>query len=136
MLTLTCLCGQVHLELVSPPDYVNACNCTLCSKTGAQWAYFHPSEVTVSGATSSYSREDKAEPNACVHFCPTCGATTHFRLTDRVIARFGDTMMGVNLALAEPDGLRGIELRFPDGRAWPGVGEFTYVREHQVIGGG
>jgi hypothetical protein len=51
-MTLTCHCGQVRLELRKRPDYINECNCTLCSKSGAQWAYFDPSEVTVEGAAA------------------------------------------------------------------------------------
>jgi len=47
MLDLTCLCGEVRLHLAKRPDFINACNCTLCSKTGARWGYFGPSEVAV-----------------------------------------------------------------------------------------
>jgi hypothetical protein len=45
----------------------------------------------------------------------------------------GDTAAGVNMALAEPDDLAGIELRFPDGRGWSGEGPFTYRRAAQTI---
>ena len=47
MLKLSCLCGQVRIEIRRRPDFINECNCTLCSKSGARWAYFHPSEVIV-----------------------------------------------------------------------------------------
>ena len=59
MLKLSCLCGQVRIEIPKRPDFINECNCTLCSKSGARWAYFHPSEVIVVGTTKGYSREDK-----------------------------------------------------------------------------
>ncbi len=62
MLKLTCLCGQVRIEVAKRPDFIHECNCTLCSKSGARWSYFHPSEVSVEGATGKYSREDKADP--------------------------------------------------------------------------
>lgn len=42
--------------------------------------------------------------------------------------------MGVNMLLADEADLAGLELRFPDGAAWPGEGDFTYVREARVIG--
>lgn len=135
MLTLTCLCGAVHVRLPKPPAFINECNCTLCSKSGARWAYFHPADVEVVGATSGYSRGDKDDPAADVRFCATCGSTTHFVLTDSAIAKFGNVQMGVNMRLADEADLAGIELRYPDGRAWPGQGGFDYVRAARIIGG-
>jgi len=134
MLSLSCLCGQIRVELGKRPDYINECNCTLCSKSGARWGYFHPSEVQVDGAAKGYSRGDKDDPTAEIRFCPNCGSTTHFNLTASAVAKFGDTLTGVNMALAEEQDLAGIELRFPDGKAWPGEGEFTYVRDARIIG--
>jgi hypothetical protein len=134
MLNLSCLCGQVQLKTPNRPDFINECNCTLCSKSGAQWAYFHPSEVSAEGETSGYSREDKENPAAEIRFCATCGSTTHFTLTASAIAKFGNVQMGVNMRLADEKDLAGIELRYPDGRGWSGKGGFTYVREARIIG--
>src|SRR5579863_9223935 len=72
MLKLTCLCGQVRIDLPKRPDFVNECNCMLCSKSGARWAYFHPSEVGIEGATKGYSRGDKDDPAAEIQFCANC----------------------------------------------------------------
>lgn len=134
MLTLACPCGQVRLATTKRPDFVHACNCTLCKETGARWGYFHPDEVTVEGATTGRIRADKPEPSAFIHACAACGATTHFRLTEAAAAAFGDTMAGVNMALADDRDLAGIELRFPDGRGWSGEGAFGYVRAARIIG--
>jgi hypothetical protein len=134
MLTLSCLCGQIRIELAKRPAFIHECNCTLCSKTGARWGYFHPSEVAVEGVASGYCRTDKDEASALVHFCPTCGATSDFVLTEQAVAKFGNSMMGVNMGLAQPRDLAGIELRFPDGRAWAGSGEFDYVRAPRILG--
>lgn len=134
MLKLTCLCGQIRVEIRKQPDFLHECNCTLCSKSGARWGYFHPSEVSVEGKSTGYSREDKAEPGAEIQFCAKCGSTTHFILTAGAAAKFGNTLMGVNMRLADEKDLDGIELRFPDGRAWPGEGEFAYVRAARILG--
>ena len=134
MLKLSCLCGQVRIELEKRPDFVNACNCTLCSKTGAHWSYFHPDEVTVLGETRQYRRSDKDDPAASVHFCGNCGSTTHFTLTESAIAQHGNVQAGVNMLLADESDLAGIELRYPDGRAWSGEPEFGYVREPRILG--
>lgn len=134
MLELSCLCGQIRLQLGKRPDFVNECNCTLCSKSGARWGYFHPSEVRINGVAKGYRRSDKAEPGAEIRFCETCGVTTHFNLTASAVARFGNTVLGVNMSLADERDLAGIELRFPDGRAWAGAGEFIYLRKARIMG--
>jgi hypothetical protein len=134
MLKLCCLCGQVNITIDKTPDYINECNCTLCSKSGARWGYFHPSEVAVAGATQGYCRDDKADPGAQIRFCRTCGATTHFVLTESAVAKFGNTLMGVNMWLADETDLAGIELRYPDGRGWSGEGGFDYLRPARIIG--
>jgi len=117
------------------PDHINECNCALCGKTGARWGYFHPSEVSVEGASEGYRREDKADPAAEIRFCARCGPSTHFTLTESAVAKFGNSVVGVNMRLADESDLAGIELRYPDGRAWPGEGDFGYVREALVLGG-
>lgn len=136
MIALSCHCGAARLELARRPDFVNECNCSLCAKAGVWWAYLDPAEVTVSGETHGYRRTDKPDPGADIRFCPTCGVTTHFVLTESAVARFGNTMMGANMRLADEADLAGIELRYPDGRAWSGEGEFGHVREVRVLSGG
>jgi hypothetical protein len=135
MLKLSRLCGEVRVEISKRPDFINECNCTLCSKSGARWAYFHPSDVGVLGTTKGYSREDKEDPAAEIRFCAHCGSTTHFILTASAVSKFGNIQMGVNMRLADEKDLDGAELRYPDGRAWPGKGAFTYVQEARIIGG-
>jgi hypothetical protein len=132
-MTLSCLCGRVHVTVGRRPDYVNECNCALCSKSGARWGYFHPTEVGVEGETRGYRRADKDEPNAEIRFCAECGSTTHFVLTKAAVSKFGDTLLGVNMRLAREGDLRGVEVRFPDGEAWSGSGGFDYVREPRLI---
>jgi hypothetical protein len=134
MLKLSCLCSQIRVETKKQPDYINECNCTPCSKTGARWAYFHPSEVSVEGTAKGYCREDKHDPAAEIQFCAECGSTTHFTLTASAASRFGNTLMGVNMRLANESDLAGVELRCPDGQAWSREGDFGYVREARVIG--
>ena len=134
MMTLSCHCSRVRLEVAKTPDHINECNCTLCAKSGARWAYFDPAEVIIDGTTAKYLRVDKVEPTAEVHFCANCGSTTHFTLTPSAIAKFGNSLLGVNMWLANEADLAGIELRYPDGQAWSGEGEFHYVREARLIG--
>lgn len=134
MLKLSCLCGQIHVKIPKRPAFINECNCTLCSKAGASWAYFHPADVVVEGVTKGYRRGDKQDPAAEIQFCENCGSTTHFVLTPSAVSKFGNSQMGVNMRLADESDLAGVELRYPDGRAWPSKGGFTYVREARILG--
>ncbi len=134
MPTITCHCGAVSVTPRHAPSYINACNCSLCRKTGARWSYFDPADVEIKGATSRYCRTDKTAPGVDLHFCAACGVTTHFTLTPQAVAKYGDTMLGVNMSLAEDGDLAGIELRFPDGLAWSGNGGFDYRRPPHIIG--
>jgi hypothetical protein len=79
------------------------------------------------GATKGYSREDKEDPAAEIHFCAHCGSTTHLILTASAVLKFGNSQISVNMRLADEKDLAGIELRYPDGRAWPGRGAFGYL---------
>ena len=134
MINLACLCGQIRIDLGKRPDFINECNCTLCSRSGARWAYFNPDQVVVEGQTKGFRRTDKEEASAEVRFCTGCGSTTHFVLTPSAVAKFGNVQMGVNMRMADDADLAGTELRYPDGRAWSGAGGFTYVQDARIIG--
>lgn len=134
MMDFSCHCGTVTVRVAQTPAFIHACNCSLCRKSGAQWAYFAPAEVLAAGQTTSYVRTDKPVAGAQIHFCPKCGSTTHFVLTPETIALHGNTVTGANMALADQSQLAGVEMRFPDGAAWAGQGPFVYVRESVIIG--
>lgn len=134
MLKLSCLCGQSRVETEQRPEYLHECNCALCRKSGARWAYLNPADVVVTGETRGYTREDKDDPGADLRFCPRCGVTTHFVLTESAVAKHGNVVMGLNVRLVPESELAGVELRFPDGADWPGHGEFAYVLPARVLG--
>lgn len=128
-MTGSCHCNAVSVTLAARPEYLNDCNCSLCTKVGALWGYLPTADFTVNGATSRYARHDVAQPAVHVHFCPVCGSTTHASVTDPA-----HDMVIVNMRLFDPVELDGVELRFPDGRAWDRTTPFGYVRKHAVFG--
>ncbi len=107
-----CHCRRVTISVPGTPDYLNVCNCTLCTRVGGIWGYYPLSGVTIDGETSTYVRADEAEPFLGTHFCGRCGTTTHWS----PLAADAPDRMGVNMALFDPDELIGIEIRYPDGR--------------------
>ncbi len=125
-----CQCGAVSIELAHKPEYVNFCDCSLCAKCGGAWGYFDIKEVSVSGPTRSYRRADMDPACIELHFCSTCGATTHWLLTEHSP---GDRI-GVNMRLFEPAELAGIEGRMLDGRNWTGAAPPDHHRPAGLIG--
>ena len=131
----TCLCGAVTVTVPAKPDFIHDCDCSLCRKSGAGWGYYAPEAVTTVGSTISAARPDKPVPAAAVHSCATCGATTHYAMTEAFEQKHGPAaVIGVNMRLFDPEGLAGVEVRFPDGRAWEGEGAFGYRRPPVTIG--
>lgn len=133
-LSATCHCGGISVTVPAQPAYINECNCSLCDSHGIWWGYYAPAEVEVSGVTQSYARADKADPVVRLHFCGTCGCTTHFRTMDGFAERTGVAdVMGVNMRLFDREALRGVELRYPDGKGWDGVGQWGFVKEAVIL---
>lgn len=109
-----CHCGAVRITIPAAPEYVNACNCSLCVKHGATWGYFKRSEVEIEGGPlTAYVHPRMEDPFVRLHFCSACGCTTHCVARDE-----GIDWACVNTRLFEPDRMVGVEVRQPDGRAW------------------
>jgi hypothetical protein len=138
MLNGTCHCGAVSITLQAPPSYMNDCNCSLCRKAGAVWGYYQSREVAVAGATRAYRRKDNPDPAVDLHFCALCGSTTHWMLTPAFVATAPDPQrMGVNMRLFDSEDLGGVELRYPDGKAWDGrSSNYGYYRAPAVLARG
>lgn len=134
-MTGTCLCGAVSVTIEAKPAFVNDCNCSLCRKAGAAWGYFPSASVAATGRTISYMCRDKPAPAVEVHSCAQCSATTHFVLTQSFREKNPTAdVTGVNMRLFDPDELHGVEVRFPNGRDWPGEGAYGFRREALTIG--
>jgi hypothetical protein len=71
-----CHCQSVRWTYSLPLESVTACNCTICSRYGAIWAYGYLDEgVTITGVTSEYIRGSKV---IAFNFCSQCGCVTHY----------------------------------------------------------
>jgi hypothetical protein len=111
MIEATCHCGAVRIEIARAPEEITDCNCSICRRLGARWAYYPPAEVAVTaaeGASGAYAWGDKAID---FHHCARCGCTTHW--TGRGNAR--PDRMGVNARLMDPAVLKGVRVRKLDG---------------------
>jgi len=106
----SCHCGAVRLEITNPPEALTDCNCSICRRYGALWAYYSPKQVRLvqpAGATDSYAWGDRTID---FHRCKTCGCVTHWAAKDPHLDR-----MGVNARLMDPEVLRPLRIRKLDG---------------------
>ncbi len=126
MLEGSCHCGAAGWSLEGDPGSITACNCTLCRRYGALWAYdFEDDRIHIRGATTAYSRQGKADPALEILFCPTCAGVLGWR--GLRLQPDGRRRMAVNVRLAPPEavadlpvdhfeGLETFEDLPPDGR--------------------
>jgi len=113
----SCDCGAVRLTMARTPEEVTDCNCSLCRRYGALWAYYAPRDVQVrSGETDIYTRGPR---HIEFHRCKHCGCITHWSAVDR-----SREHMGVNARLMEPEVLQQARLRHLDG-----AGSWKYLDE-------
>ena len=110
MIEGSCHCGSVHWRFDGQPDGATACNCTICRRYGALWAYDYVDEgIHVRGLTQAYIRGKAIE----FHFCPRCGCVAYW-----LALRLGDDgrrRIAVNLRLAEPGAVGSIPIDHFDG---------------------
>ena len=81
MIEAACHCGAVRLTAPKAPDTVTECNCSICRRLGARWAYYSPAEVGLPkpGSTQPYVWGDRM---LAFHRCRSCGVTTHWQSLD------------------------------------------------------
>jgi hypothetical protein len=81
MVEASCHCGAVRLSAASAPAEVTECNCSICRRLGARWAYYSPTAVTLpkAGTTQPYVWGDRM---LAFHRCKSCGVTTHWQSLD------------------------------------------------------
>jgi hypothetical protein len=109
-----CHCGSSGWTLEGDPGLVTACNCTLCRRYGALWAYDYEGErIHIWGPTSAYARVDRDDPKLEIVFCPTCGCVLCWR--GLVLYPGGRRRMAVNLRMAEPEAVADLVIEHSDG---------------------
>jgi hypothetical protein len=110
MITASCHCGSVSLEIEALPSEVTECNCSICRRYGVLWAYYSPKQVRVlppDAVTDTYMWDDRS---IAFHRCRNCGCVLHWTAVDP-----GRGRMGVNARLMPPEILASVTVRHLDG---------------------
>lgn len=111
MLSATCHCGAVRVEIPEAPSEITNCSCSICRRLGALWAYYEVGRVKVRGHpehTDTYIQGDKT---LRVVRCKTCGCTTHWEPLDPNAA----SKLGVNVRNFDPAAIGSARMRMLDG---------------------
>ncbi len=126
MIEGSCHCGRVRFEIEALTAAVTSCNCSICHRLGALWAYYRPGEVSFTagdGETVAYVRQGEDQGEIEFHHCPTCGCTTHWSSVEGRVDR-----MAINARLLDRALLEGVKISDLDGaetwtilssRFWP-----------------
>ena len=114
MIEGTCHCGSAGWTLQGHAGSITACNCTLCRRYGALWAYDYENErISILGRTSSYTRKEKSNPSLEILFCPNCAGVVAWR--GLAPDEDGRIRIAVNVRLASPDEVGALEIDHFDG---------------------
>lgn len=124
MLSASCHCGAIQLRIARAPRTLTECNCSLCRRYGAIWAYHRRRSVQVTyeqrSALAHYCwRKGALE----FYHCRRCGCVTHHERA-RKRSDGGDTL-AVNVRnLHQPERIAGLPIRLLDGaESWQVLGE-------------
>ncbi|MEJ0065274.1 MAG: GFA family protein [Caulobacteraceae bacterium] len=110
MIEMSCHCGAVKFAAETAPADVTDCNCSICRRLGALWAYYQRPEIRFeadNGPTDAYVWNRRILE---FHRCRSCGCVTHWSAVDRSYER-----MGVNARLMSPEILAQIPVSHFDG---------------------
>ncbi len=114
MLEGRCHCGLCHWTLSGDPGPATACNCTLCRRYGALWAYDYENErIRLFGPRHTYARPGDTPASIEIHFCPNCAGVLAWRGLEPEAD--GRRRVAVNLRLAPPEAVAALPIDHFDG---------------------
>lgn len=111
MLSGTCHCGNIRLEVVDPPTTLVNCNCSICRRYGALWAFYSKTGVRISGHPESTTGYVWGARSIETFRCTDCGCVTHWE----PLAPDAGDKFGVNIRNFDPSELGDVGMRRFDG---------------------
>lgn len=111
MLTAMCHCGAVRIHVRRAPRTVTRCNCSICRRYGALWAYYGARSVQIEAPKGGLSRYSWRRRVRAFFRCSECGCVTHYKYR----AKWGRGTVGINAVNFQPELLEGVRIRELDG---------------------
>ncbi|PCJ46475.1 MAG: aldehyde-activating protein [Moraxellaceae bacterium] len=120
MFEASCHCGNVQFKATDPPESLTSCNCSICHRIGALWAYYPAKDVELTLNQSQGIAYSWGEKKFTFHTCDNCGSTTHY--TSK--RKDGTNQVAINARMAEISSTENIRIRYFDGaKSWKYVNE-------------
>ncbi len=82
MFSVECHCGNVKLFSNELPESMTSCNCSICHRLGALWAYYESENTEVHVGDKSVDTYSWGDKTITYHRCGECGCTTHYTTTE------------------------------------------------------
>ena len=126
MFNATCHCGNIQVETAEKPDVILSCNCSICGRYGAIWAYYTEDQITVTHQSAPTKTYRWGKETTDFHHCPHCGCMTHYTMTEYVES----DKVAINTRMVSRAVMAGIPVKMFDGAdAW------SFVEDHPGWGG-
>ena len=111
MINATCHCGKISIDVVTRPASVTECNCSVCRRYAARWAYYSRSQVTINATHDAMSAYCWGDRSIEFYHCNNCGCITHYES----IEKQDDSRVAVNVRMMMPEDQSGIPVKRFDG---------------------
>jgi len=114
MLTASCHCGAVRLEIPRIPRKLTQCNCSICRRYGSLWAYYRRKSVRIVSGRRILAVYSWGNGTLQFHHCIRCGCVTHHERTRK--RRDGSDTLAVNMRnVDQPERIAHVPIRLLDG---------------------
>lgn len=108
---VSCHCGNITLKANYKLEEVGECNCSICRRYAASWAYYPPQEVVISFAKEKSIFYIWGDKEVEFHRCHLCGCITHYKTTPQCASQ----IIAINMKMADTELLQSIPVRKIDG---------------------
>jgi hypothetical protein len=109
--SVECHCGNVKSFSNELPESMTSCNCSICHRLGALWAYYDSEKVKVQVGDKSVDTYSWGEKTITYHRCGECGCTTHYT----TVETNGNKIIAINCRMASSSITEKIPVRQFDG---------------------
>ena len=111
MFSVECHCGNLKLVTHELPSSMTSCNCSICDRLGALWAYYDLDNVELVSGDQRKNEYSWGEKTITYHRCGECGCTTHYTSTESD----GSELIAINCRMAPLSKIGNIPVRAFDG---------------------
>lgn len=121
--TASCHCGAIRLEMQRTPRRLTQCNCSICRRYGAIWAYFQRKSYRVIAPEGTLRSYTWLNERFDFHHCGSCGCVTHYERREQ--RADGSDMGAVNIRnIDDPTAIALLPIRLLGGASsWKTLGE-------------